>query len=167
MGYDYDELFPGRFLKSGQFKGKDVTLTISGVRLEDLPQENGQPRTRGILAFEKTKLELVLNRTNGECLREMFGRNTDNWIGKRVTFYPATIHAFGATETAIRVRGSPDLEKDMSIDIQLPRKKPIRATMKKTGTKNGKKAEAAPAPAPEPEHDPDTGEVPFDDEEAA
>ena len=33
---DYDLLYPGRFLKSGEFEGKDRTLTITAVRVEEL-----------------------------------------------------------------------------------------------------------------------------------
>ncbi len=47
----------------------------------------------------------MLNRTNGECLKAMFGRDTGEWIGKRVTLYPAEYQG----ETAIRVKGSPDM----------------------------------------------------------
>lgn len=162
---DYDLLFPGRFLKSGQFKGREITLTIHAVRVEELPQENGKPRGRGVLSFVETKMELVLNRTNGECIKAMFGRETDAWLGKRVTFFPAKIEAFGAHEQAIRVRGSPDIAKDIAVEVQLPRRKPVRVTLKRIAKANGKKAaapvEAAPDAEPE-EMDPVTGEVPLD-----
>lgn len=156
MGLDYDELFPGRFLKSGQFKGKDVTLTIANVTVEKLPQDNGKPRGRGIISFKQTEMELVLNRTNGECLKAMFGRDTGNWIGKRVTFFPAQIEAFGGQELAIRVRGSPELAQDIQVEVQLPRKRPFRVTLKRTGKVSVSKA--TPEPAPET-FNPETGEV--------
>lgn len=126
---DYDELFPGRFLKSGEFKGQRVKLTIRGVRTEALPQERGGDKVRGIISFGETQKELVLNRTNGECLKAMFGRNTDDWLGKRVVLYPAPYQG----ETAIRVWGSPDLAADMEVMVTLPRKKPFSMTMHWTG----------------------------------
>jgi hypothetical protein len=153
-GYDFDELFPGRFLKSGQFKGKDVTLKITKVELEKLPDQKQGEKVKGILSFAEVKLQLVLNRTNALCLRAMFGRDTGEWVGKRVTFFPAIISAFGDDNTlAIRVRGSPDLERDMPIEIQLPNKRPVKATMKKTG-RPAQKAAPAPQPAPPPEPSP-------------
>lgn len=149
---DYDELFPGRFLKSGQFKGRDVTLTVKGIRIEKLPQEKGGDRAKGIVSFAETELEWVLNRTNGECVKAMFGRNTDEWIGKKITLWPAPfVSSFGDSgegDTCIRVRGSPELTVDKKIEIHLPRKKPIHMTMKST-RKDVK----------EPPHDPATGEV--------
>ena len=32
---DWDELYPGRFLKAGEFKGKKPTLTIAAVNIEE------------------------------------------------------------------------------------------------------------------------------------
>jgi hypothetical protein len=37
----YDELFPGRFLKAGLFKGKEVTLRIAEVYQELMPDKKG------------------------------------------------------------------------------------------------------------------------------
>ncbi len=37
----YDELFPGRFLKAGLFKGKEVTLRIVEAYQELMPDKKG------------------------------------------------------------------------------------------------------------------------------
>lgn len=150
---DYDQLFPGRFMKSGEFQGKDVTLKIATIRTEELPDEKGKDgkRVRGIIGFHGTKKELVLNRTNGECLKALFGRDTDNWIGKRVTFFPApyTDSFTGEVGTAIRVRGSPEIASDTNVEIRLPKKKAFNMKMKKTTS-----GKPAAKPAPEPEMEP-------------
>lgn len=154
---DYDQLFPGRFLKSGEFQGKDVTLTIADIRIESLPSDKGGERDKAIVTFKETKKELVLNRTNGECVKAMFGRRAKpDWIGKRVTFWPApyTDSFTGEVGTAIRVRGSPDIPADTRIEVRLPRKKPISMTMKATGKKNGKAAHADDPVATDPAMDP-------------
>lgn len=132
--YDYDQLYPGRFLKSGEFENKDVTLTITDVDLEELEDRKGK-RDKAILTFAETKKQLVLNKTNGECLKGLFGRAVRAWIGKRVTFFPQTVEAFGAPTLAIRVRGSPDIAADMSIVCKVGRQGDVRVTMKKTGAK--------------------------------
>jgi len=174
MGYDYDELFPGRFVKAADLKGRDVTLTISAVTIEELPQDGAAPRMRGIIAFAGAKKTLVLNRTNGECLKAMFGRDTGEWIGKRVTLFPAQIESFGGQDVAIRVRGSPDIAKDMAVELKLPRRRAFTVTMRRTGAavatstapaakppSNGKAPAKVKRPEPEPESDfdPLTGEV--------
>lgn len=153
---DWDQLFPSRFLKSGEFKGKDVTLVIRRIRTEELPDDKGGARVRGVIGFDGTKKELVLNRTNGECIKGMFGRDTSKWIGKRVTLFPApfTDPFTGEVGTAIRVRGSPDLTADQTIEVKLPKKRPISMTMKATGQKgsNGKPKGAAQVPVPVTAH---------------
>src|SRR5579863_4704163 len=85
---DWDELYPGRFMKAVDFKGKPVTLTIAEVKIEELVGDKG-PQIKGIVSFEKTEKQLALNRTNGICLKAMFGRRVQEWIGHKVTLYPA------------------------------------------------------------------------------
>jgi hypothetical protein len=159
MGLDFDKLFPNRFLKAGEFDGKDVTLKIAGIIQEELEGSKGK-QVKAILSFERTPKQLVLNKTNGLCLKGMWGRDTGNWIGKRVTFYPAAIQ-FEDNDLAIRVRGSPDIDRDMQIEIKLARKKPKAVTMVKTGTKAA--ASAPPPRAPVEPPPPDDGDAPPDD----
>lgn len=148
MGFDFDELYPGRFLKSGEFKGLDVILTIAKVELEKLEGEKGA-RMRGILSFRESEKQLVLNRTNGECLKAMFGRATDAWLGKRVVLWPApfTDPFTGEVGTAIRVRGSPDIAADVSFELRLSKRKPSQVHLKRIGP-GVKPAPAAKVKAP-------------------
>lgn len=133
---DWDELYPGRFIKAGDFKGKPVTLTIAKVRVEELVGDTG-PKMKGILSFQQTDKALALNKTNGLCLKAMFGRNVQEWVGKRVTFHAAVWNG----EPAIRVFGSPEIDADMVVSVQLPRKRPFDMQIKKTAPKQAPKAE--------------------------
>jgi hypothetical protein len=161
-GLDFDELYPGRFIKAGDLKGRDVNLTITKVRIEELEGTKGK-QTKGIVSFKESRKEIVLNRTNGECLKAMFGRDTGEWVGKRVTLYPAKIES-DIADLAIRVRGSPDLAADVTFSLALARKRPREVTMKRTPTAKGN-GKPAPPPEPEPDDasepitDPETGEV--------
>jgi hypothetical protein len=150
---DYDELFPGRFLKAGLFKGKPATLTIVGVELEELPQDNGGTRTRGILSFKQTPKQLVLNRTNGECIKAMFGKRIQDWIGKHVTFAPEQAKFGRETVDAVRVVGSPDLERDIEAEIRLPRRKPQSRRLVVTSGSRGHDPVSEPARTREPGED--------------
>ena len=140
---DWDEMYPGRFLKAGEFKGRDVNLTITKVQVDELEGNKGK-ETKGILSFSETPKQLALNKTNGLTIRAMFGRKLAEWVGKRVTFYPAQIDSEFA-DIAVRVRGSPDLQADVTFTLQLPRKKPRDVTLKKTPT--GRAAAVRPASA--------------------
>lgn len=166
---DYDALFPGRFVKAGEFKGRDVTMTISDISLEEMEDKRKGKVTKVILSFKEVKKQILANKTNCECLKGMFGRKPAAWVGKRVTFYPETVKAFGVTKPAIRVRGSPDIAQDLNIVCQIGTDA-ITVTMKKTAVRQGSgKQKAAPEQPPEPppemdmpdDADPETGEVPF------
>lgn len=126
---DWDELYPGRFLKAVDFKGKQVTLKISEIRIEELVGDKG-PQIKGVVSFDKTEKQLALNKTNGICLKEMFGKKVQEWVGKRVTLFPSVWNG----EDCIRVYGSPDIEADKEITISLPRKRPFAMTMHCTRT---------------------------------
>jgi hypothetical protein len=135
---DWDELYPGRFLKAGLFGDKKVTLEITDVDAEALEGDKGK-KVKGVVSFRGTDMQLALNRTNGVCLREMFGRKVQEWIGKRVTLFASEWNG----EPCIRVWGSPDIASDMNIEVALPKRKPTRMTMH--AMKNGKADKAAPA----------------------
>jgi hypothetical protein len=123
---DWDELYPGRFIKASDLKGKPVTLKIAEVNLEELIGDKGA-QTKGVIAFEKTEKMLALNKTNGICLKEMFGKKVQEWVGKRVTIFPTQWNG----DDAIRVYGSPDIAEEREITVQLPRKRPFKMTMHK------------------------------------
>lgn len=125
---DWDELYPGRFLKAVDFKGGKVTLRISEVKIEELVGDKG-PQIKGVIGFEKTEKQWALNKTNGICLKDMFGKKVQEWVGKRVTLFPSRWDG----EDCIRVWGSPDIEADRNVTIALPRKRPFQMTMHKTG----------------------------------
>lgn len=127
-------LFASRYLKAVEFQGRDVTLTIAGVRLEELEDTKGEKKRKGVVSFRETQKQLVLNRTNAMCIARMFGSETDDWAGKRVTLYPIP-HRDPQTKEdgfAIRVRGSPDIPNDIVFNLQLPRKKPQQVRLVRT-----------------------------------
>lgn len=123
---DWDELYPGRFIKAGEFKGKKPTLTITDVKIDELVGDKG-PQIKGVISFKETEKQWALNKTNGICLKELFGRKVQEWVGKRVTLFAATWDG----EECIRVWGAPHLTEDREVTISLPRKRPFSMTMHK------------------------------------
>ena len=137
-GLSYDALFPGRFIKAGEMAGKDVTLTIRDVEVEELEKEDGSAKLTAIVKFAEIKREWVLNKTCGQCLRAMWGDSVDDWIGKRVTLFPEP-DASGLSDSGvcIRVKGSPDIAKTVKAQIKLPRRRPMERTLVPTGKGHG------------------------------
>lgn len=142
----FDQLYPGRFIKAGELLGKKVTLTISAVDLEGLQGEDGKTKAKAIIAFKETEKGLVACKTNGLCLKAMFGVKLSEWVGKRITLFEDIWNG----EPCTRIWGSPDLTAEMEVSIELPRRRPFKKTMHKNGTG---KAAAKPVPTPEPEED--------------
>lgn len=128
---NYDELYPGRFLKAGLFKGTKPTLTIKDVDTEQLEDNTGKPKTKAILSFVERPMELVMCKTNGICIKAMFGKELQNWIGKRVTLFAGQWNG----EECVRVWGSPDIENDIKVEVELPRRKPFPMVMHKMAAK--------------------------------
>lgn len=122
---NYDQLYPGRFIKAGELLGKKVTLTIRDVDLEGLVGDDGKEKAKAVVFFKETAKAMVCCKTNGVCLKEMFGPQLADWIGKKVTIFPDTWNG----EPAIRIWGSPDLEADKEVTVTLPRRRPFKKVL--------------------------------------
>jgi len=140
---DWDQLYPGRFWKAGLL-GPDErkVLLVTEVQLEELETDKGI-KQKGVLTFEGETLQLPLNKTNGICLREMFGRVPFKWVGHRFAIFSS----MWANEPCIRIWGSPELDRDLSVTIELPRRKPFVMVMHAMG---GAQKAASPPPAQRP-----------------
>lgn len=156
---DYDELYPGRFIKAGELKGKKVTLTIDTVELEGLVGDDGKEKPKAIVGFRETEKKLVTCKTNGLCMREMFGRHLPDWIGKRVTIFPDTWNG----EPCIRIWGSPDIERDIKVTVTLPRRRPFDKVMHKIAPKGAANDSTPAEPDPAPETDGNNPDFPLED----
>lgn len=136
----FDELYPGRFLKAADLRGQKVTVRIADVALEELEGEKGS-KVKGIIFLRNTDKQIVLNRTNGLCLKGMFGKTLSDWIDKRITLTADKTKLGKDTVDCIRIYGSPDIAEDMAVSVTLPRRKPFEMTMH---------AVKKDAPVPEP-----------------
>lgn len=140
---DYEALFPSRFLKSADLAERDATVAIKSVASEEI---DGKDKV--IMSFEGTKKQFVCNRTNAEAIRLMLGRDYTTWIGHRITLGRIMMKdPFGGDDApdigAIRVRGSPEIDKPMTAEVKRGRKT-LKISVRPTG--GGKPAAKAPAP---------------------
>ena len=107
---DFDQLFPSNYIKAGELGGKAVTLTIKDWSREEMKEQDGKKKKKPILSFVETEKQVVLNKTNGLCLKKMFGRAVAEWVGKRITIHPAPYQ----DGLCIRIKGSPDIDRDIT-----------------------------------------------------
>ena len=95
-----NEMFPSKYIANGDLQGKDLTLTIGYVEMEDL----GDGEKKPVLYFDGRNKGLVLNRTNTKRVASMHGNDTDGWIGQEITLYPTETEFKGDTVPCIRIR---------------------------------------------------------------
>lgn len=127
-------LNPSAFFGVADFEG-EATVRITGVKMEDVEEGNNKTKRKGALVLEGTDKLWLCNVTNVRCLVAMFGEETDAWIGKRVTVYPERVMAFGEWTLGVRLRGSPDIAKPVSVKLKLRKKKEQVLTMQPTGAR--------------------------------
>lgn len=106
-------LFPADYLGAPHLRGRDVTLTISRVFVDDLKTDRGSEK-KPVVQFEEldrkrrageaNPYKWVLNRTCAKVVAKLYGPETDDWVGKRITLFATTCQAFGQTVDCIRVR---------------------------------------------------------------
>ncbi len=137
--------FIGQYISAAELGDKSPTLTISRIALEKVEQlkDDGEKglakiRDRIVIYFDESKSGRgwLLNRTNAEALKEMWGRDTDKWIGHKVTIHVQMVRVGVKTEPGIRVKGSPELKEPITFSLKLPRRRPQDYRLVPTGSTN-------------------------------
>lgn len=96
------QAFPSTLLKVEDLAGKPVTLTMDHVELQELQGDRGK-ETKPILSFRKTDKKMVVNSTNWNTISSLYGEESDNWVGQRITLVPREVDFKGKMTMAIRV----------------------------------------------------------------
>ena len=98
-------MYPSKYLKAADFKGKDVTLTIKKVVADMLTTTGGAQKFKYVVSFKESDKMLALNITNARLIAVALKEpKAVNWAGNKITLYPTTCDAFGEIKDCIRVR---------------------------------------------------------------
>lgn len=130
------DMVPSKYLKAADVEDSPV-LTIADVKEESIGQ-GAQADNKWILYFAEEEKGLVLNRTNINTIAGLYGDDTDDWEGKKITLFATQVDFQGKQVDAIRVRNKP------------PKAREPKAT----------KSDPAPVAAA-PAVDPDSDDPPF------
>lgn len=107
---DIRTYFDRAFIQAFDLQGRDVTITIAGVRKEKIrgrAGSNDEPKSKAIIKIQGKDLEFIPCKTDAtKTIPAMYGFKTKDWLGKRITIYPTTTQAFGQQVECIRVRPS-------------------------------------------------------------
>lgn len=135
-----DALLEGDYIKAVEFGDKlptNPTYTIVAINIETMPniRKPGKETNKGVVMFSEIPRGWVMNRTNVECLKALFGPDTENWLRHRVTLGTEPTK----TGPGIRVIGSPDITRDVIAEWTPPRQKKQVKRLIPTGTAPGGK----------------------------
>src|SRR6266576_3493748 len=97
--------FPSKWLKAADLNGRPVTVTMSHVVMEDV-SGTGDPQP--VLYFQGKDKGMVLNKTNGYKIAEIFGDDTKEWTGRQIVLFEAMVSFQGRTVPGLRVRIAPN-----------------------------------------------------------
>lgn len=103
MGYDISDVYQSNsdFLKADDIGSNFWTATISKVDMKNF--DDGSRKL--LVLFQEMDKGLVLNKTNADTIGDLYGRNTDAWVGRQVMLFTMPVDYQGKKVNAIRVRG--------------------------------------------------------------
>ncbi len=83
---DMSTAFEGDYLSGKDYEeGERLVWTIKSVTSAEFEDRETQEKVQKVvLYFNEKKPGLVLNKGNGRTLIQLYGKNSDEWIGKRV-----------------------------------------------------------------------------------
>ena len=105
-----DELAPpSNSLKASDFEGNEATLTIKGYEVREFDQNDNKTGEsykvkKPIFSFHETEKTFVCNRTNLRTIAEVYGKEIDTWVGKKITLFPTMVPFGDKMVEAVRVR---------------------------------------------------------------
>ena len=99
---DINTMFPSKYLKAADLRGKSVTVTIDRVVQEQVVEE--EPDKWIVYFSENRDRGMVLNKTNALMISSTYGDNSDLWIGKAVELYTEQVSFQGKIVPGLRVK---------------------------------------------------------------
>ncbi len=106
-------MFPSKYVAAGDLAGHDVSVVIAAIKIEKVGSDDEQ---RPVVYFQGMTKGMVLNRTNARRIEQLYGGETDAWLGRPITIYPSETDFAGESVPCIRVR----LESPQLAQVQTP-----------------------------------------------
>jgi hypothetical protein len=140
-----DDMFPTAYMKAGELGGNKPTYTIKHIEARAFEGDKGK-QWKGIATVEEIEQQWTINKTNMLCIKAMFGELVPAWYGKRITLFPTKDRFGREIVDCIRVWGSPDIERDVHLEVKFPKKKPQKWVMHKVTDQSHTRPAARPEP---------------------
>lgn len=96
---DISEVYGGDSLTAANLKGREVTVVIESTEERQFTEGN-----KLVIRFQGKEKYLVCNKTNAHAIAEIYGTESNQWVGKEITLYPTRTDFRGKMVDAIRVK---------------------------------------------------------------
>jgi hypothetical protein len=94
-----NDIFPSRYIKSSELKGRSVTAVIERWEIEKVGDDR-----KLVLYFQGKEKGMIVNKTNADRISHMYGPDTDDWIGREIILYSEVTNFQGRAMDGLRVR---------------------------------------------------------------
>lgn len=102
--------------------GQEMILTIKHIQEETVTGPDGKKEQCSVIHFVERVKPMILNATNAKTIAKVTGSPyIEDWYGRKIQVYSATVRAFGEMVDALRVREFAPREADIIChDCQKP-----------------------------------------------
>src|SRR5680860_57062 len=98
-------------------RGEEMLLTIEKfVGEEEVKTADGKQSNKPVLYFKEDVPKMIMNITNGNTLSALYGTHPEDWIGKQIQIFAASVKAFGKQQDALRIR---DFVPKIAVNVTL------------------------------------------------
>lgn len=103
----FKKLYPSAFIDESDLP-EDRTVEIESIAVESLQLPGASSKeSKVVIRFKGATKGLVANKTNAVRISKMYGKETNDWVGKRITLYfDPNVKFGGAKVGGVRVRES-------------------------------------------------------------
>jgi hypothetical protein len=98
----FDQLFGGKYIKAADLPDdEDMVVTIKGYSFEPVGQDK---EMKAVLTFRENEKQLVLNKTNAGTIANLYGKDFEDWVGRKIALFATEVDFAGKSTLAVRVR---------------------------------------------------------------
>lgn len=90
----FTDLVPASFLQKEDFD-RPALLTIDRIEIKNVAPQGQPPENKGVIYFQEEDRGLVLNRTNAEIVGALYGKDPDQWPGRKIVAFTDPNVSFG------------------------------------------------------------------------
>jgi hypothetical protein len=98
---DAEKLFPSKWLKAADLKGREVEVIIDHAEPQPVGEDKEQ---RLVIYFVGLEKGLVVNKTNYSRIKAEYGSETNDWKDKKLVLYTIVTNYKDEEVDALRVK---------------------------------------------------------------